>query len=213
MLARRASCGQAESMYPSNRIPCFTAHRYSHARNMRTLLAMQAAAILMITSGVVTAQAPPAPPPFDAAKMRADLEAYSKMPDTVGTGIYPALKEMDPSLPDHVIYRPADLSKLGKQKLGVLAWGNGGCSADGAGARLHLAEIASHGYLAIASGSILSGPGAPPHDPMPMPMPPAGAPTGPGAAGFSVPPPATKAESLREAMDWALAENSRPGSP
>jgi hypothetical protein len=44
----------------------------------------------------------------------------------------------------------------------VLAWGNGGCAADGAGERFHLAEIASHGYLAIASGTVQSGPGAPP---------------------------------------------------
>ena len=179
---------------------------------MRTILAMRAAAILMITSGVVTAQAPPSPPPFDVAKMRADMEAYSKMPDTVGTGRYPALKETDPSLPDHVIYRPADLTKLGKQKLGVLAWGNGGCSADGAGARLHLAEIASHGYLAIAAGTILSGPGAPPRAPGSAPP---GALAAPGAAGArpSIPPPATKASSLRDAIDWALAENARAGSP
>jgi dienelactone hydrolase len=179
---------------------------------MRTILAMRAAAILMITSGVATAQAPPSPPPFDVAKMRADMEAYSKMPDTVGTGRYPALKETDPSLPDHVIYRPADLTKLGKQKLGVLAWGNGGCSADGAGARLHLAEIASHGYLAIAAGTILSGPGAPPLAPGSAPP---GALAAPGAAGArpSIPPPATKASSLRDAIDWALAENARAGSP
>ena len=179
---------------------------------MRIVLAMRAAATLMISSGVVTAQAPPSPPPFDVAKMRADMEAYSKMPDTVGTGRYPALKETDPSLPDHVIYRPADLTKLGKQKLGVLAWGNGGCSADGAGARLHLAEIASHGYLAIAAGTILSGPGAPPRAPGSAPP---GAPPAPGAAGErpSIPPPATKASSLRDAIDWALAENARAGSP
>src|SRR5580693_7031343 len=163
---------------------------------MRTVLAMRAAAILMITSGVATAQAPPSPPPFDVAKMRADMEAYSKMPDTVGTGRYPALKETDPSLPDHVIYRPADLTKLGKQKLGVLAWGNGGCSADGAGARLHLAEIASHGYLAIAAGKIQSGPGAGPRPKMPD-IPPNSPP--PGSPGFHPPPPATSAAGLREA--------------
>ena len=40
-----------------------------------------------------------------------------------------AAKEMVPSLPDHVIYRPADLSQLGGEKLGVVAWGNGGCAA------------------------------------------------------------------------------------
>jgi dienelactone hydrolase len=154
---------------------------------------------------MVAAQTPPsAPPAFDPAKMQAEMAAYHKMPDTVGTGKYPALKEMVPSLPNHVIYRPADLSKLGRDRLGVLAWGNGGCAADGAGARFHLSEIASHGYLAIATGTILSGPGAPAQAEPAMP--------GPGQP-FKIPPPATKAAGLREAIDWALAENARPGSP
>jgi dienelactone hydrolase len=179
---------------------------------MKQPLSMCTAAMMIFAlgSGALLAQAPP---PFDVNAMRAAMEAFDKVPDTPGSGRYPATKEMVASLPNHVVYRPADLSRIGRGKLGVLAWGNGGCSPDGAGGRLHLAEIASHGYVAIASGSILSGPGAPPHDPMPMPMPPAGTPPGPGAPGFAVPPAATNAESLREAIDWALAENSRPGSP
>lgn len=140
------------------------------------------------------------------------MDAFMKMPDTPGTGKYPALKEEVASLPDHVIYRPADLSKLGKEKLGVLAWGNGGCAPDGAGGRFHLSEIASHGYLAIANGKILSGPGAPARA---TPMPPPPPPPAPGetSAPRSFPPPATKAEGLREAIDWALKENTRTGSP
>jgi hypothetical protein len=38
-----------------------------------------------------------------------------------------------------------------------VAWSNGRCSDDGASNRFHLLEIASHGYLVIASGRILSG--------------------------------------------------------
>jgi hypothetical protein len=49
----------------------------------------------------------------------------------------------------------------------VVAWGIGGCSDDGANRRFHLLEIASHGYLVIASGRILSGPAAPPREPRP----------------------------------------------
>jgi len=147
------------------------------------------------------------PPPFDREAMRREMEAFNKKPDTPGTGKYPALKEEVASLPDHVIYRPADLSQLGETKLGVLAWGNGGCAADGAGARFHLAEIASHGYLAIASGRILSGPGAPASA-----TPPVSAPTAAGGPR-NLPPPATKASQLIEAIDWALAENARKGSP
>ena len=157
--------------------------------------------------GLLAKTASASPPPMDMAAIRAGIEKFNKLPDTIGTGKYPALKEEVPSLPNHVIYRPADLSKLGREKLGILAWGNGGCAADGTGARLHLLEIASHGYLAIANGKILSGPGAPPNAAPPMPPPPR---TG---ENFVPPPPATKAEGLREAIDWALAENTRAGSP
>ncbi len=80
---------------------------------------------------------PPERPAFDPAALQVLMDEFHKKPDTVGTGQYPALKEMDPSLPDHVIYRPKNLAGLGEQKLGVLAWGNGGCSPDGAGARFH----------------------------------------------------------------------------
>src|SRR6185436_20457758 len=90
----------------------------------------------------------------------AQRERLHKIPDTAGTGKYPALKEETPSLPDHVVYRPADLEKFGARKLGVYIFGNGACSNDGASSRLHLLEIASHGYLAIAPGRIRSGPGA-----------------------------------------------------
>lgn len=123
-----------------------------------------------------------------------------EIPDTQGTGPFPALKEEVASLPQHVVYRPADLSGLGDKKLGVLAWGNGGCSDDGASSRLHLLEIASHGYLAIANGTIKSGPGTQPTPP-PAPRP-----------DGQLPPPATSAAQLIEAIDWALAENAREGS-
>jgi len=174
---------------------------------MKTSIA--AVLALSVCASVAVAQAPANDPNFDPEKMRREMEAFQKMPDTVGTGKYPAMKEEVPSLPDHVIYRPKDLSKLGNEKLGVLAFGNGGCSADGAGGRLHLAEIASHGYLAIANGKILSGPGAPPRAASEIP-----APRNPPAAGErrNFPPPATKAEQLREAIDWALKENARSGS-
>jgi dienelactone hydrolase len=167
-----------------------------------------AGCLLALGAAVAMAQTPEAPK-FDFAKMRAEQDAFNKKPDTAGTGKYPALKEMVSSLPNHVIYRPADLTKLGKEKLGVLAWGNGGCAADGAGGRFHLAEIASHGYLAIASGTIQSGPGAP----APAGPPPAPPELGPNGMPLHIPPPATKSELLTQAIDWALAENARAASP
>ena len=105
-----------------------------------------------------------------AAARPAALERQAeinKRPDTPGTGRFAAMKEEVASLPRHVVYRPRDLGALGTTKLGVVAWGNGGCSDDAASSRFHLLEIASHGYLVLASGRILSGPGAPPREPRP----------------------------------------------
>jgi len=154
-------------------------------------------------AAVASAQQPPAgTPPDRAAQERAAAELNAR-PDTPGSGQFPAMKEEVPSLPHHVVYRPKDLGGLGRQKLGVVAWGNGGCSEDGASSRFHLLELASHGYLVIASGRILSGPGAPPREPRPAAPPAAGA----------IPPPRTQVSDLTEAIDWALAENKRSGGP
>jgi len=148
---------------------------------------------------VATAQQP-APPPVDRAALERQAE-INKQPDTPGTGRFAAMKEEVASLPRHVVYRPKDLAALGRTKLGVVAWGNGGCSEDGASSRFHLLEIASHGYLVIASGRILSGPGAPPREPRPAAQP------------GQIQPPRTQPSDLTEAVDWALAENQRSGSP
>jgi len=134
----------------------------------------------------------------------------STLPDTAGTGPYPAMKEEVATLPRHVIYRPQDLGALSKQKLGVVAWGNGGCSEDGASTRFPLLELASHGYLVIASGRILSGPGAPPRPAAPVRPPGASAPA--SSAPRQLPPPKTNSSDLNDAIDWALAENGRSGS-
>ena len=184
-------------------------------RSLPILVAVTVGAYGWTLAGAALPPPSKGPPQFDRAAMEAELAVFDKKADQPGTGPYPAIKEMDPTLPDHVVYRPADLSRLGKVKLGVVAWGNGGCAADGAGGRFHLAEIASHGYLAIASGKVLSGPGSPPRPPAPaMPPPPnAGAPGAPGALPPGIPPAQTKASSLTEAINWALAENARQGSP
>jgi hypothetical protein len=163
---------------------------------------LASALVVVFATNAFAAQPPPGLPPFDRAAMEREQAAYNLLPDSSGTGLYPAIKEEIPALPDHVVYRPKDLSKLGSRKLGVLAWGNGGCAKDGAGSRLHLLEIASHGYLAIANGTILSGPGSPP-----------AAPAAPFPTDGSLPPPQTQATGLTQAIDWALKENQRAGSP
>lgn len=180
-------------LVPSNRLPVVSA-----------LL------IVAIASPVVAFGQPAQPTAEQRAAMDAQRARQAAMPDTPGTGAFPAMKEEVASLPDHVVYRPADLAKLGSTKLGVYLFGNGGCSNDGASSRLHLLEIASHGYLAIALGRIRSGPGAtvPPDAAPRAPQ----APASPGAP-VSLPPPATDAKGLVTALDWVLAQNSDPKSP
>lgn len=143
-------------------------------------------------------------PPEVLERMRAESEAHNAMPDTPGTGEFPAVKEEDAGLPDHVIYRPADLSKIGPGMLPIVAWGNGGCSGDGASVRLHLLEIASHGYLVIANGTIKSGPGATPQTRNEARQ---------TDGQLTLRPPETSAAQMTEAIDWAIAENGRTDSP
>ena len=158
----------------------------------RTLMVLLA---LSCASAAGAQRAPSTSDPALAAREAALRAAYDTMPDTGGTGAYAAIKEVDPRLPNHVVYRPAKLEALGPRKLGVIVWGNGGCREDGASARQHLTELASRGYLAIAPGTILSGPGAPPAKP-----------AEPGLAVKT-----TTAEVLA-GLDWALAENTRRSS-
>ena len=109
-----------------------------------------------------------------------------------GSGPYPAIYETDAGLPTHTVYRAKDLGAV-KGTLPILAWGNGACANNGLAHRNFLLEIASHGFLAIAIGP-----------PVVSPAP------GPRPAGAG---PATKSSQLVDAMNWAIAENGRKGSP
>lgn len=164
-----------------------------------SLKAGVALAALLAICPVAVSQQPPAAAPDPAVAQR--IAANNLRADEPGTGPFAAMKEEIPALPRHVVYRPADIAAMGTRKLGVVAWGNGACSEDGASSRFHLLQIASHGYLVLAAGRILSGPGAPPRESRPAP--PAGQP--PSAR--------TQASDLTDAITWALAENKRAGSP
>ena len=99
--------------------------------------------------------------------------SWANVPDLEGSGPFPASYALAPDGLEYVIYQPKDLAGAeAKGKLGVYVWGSGGCSADAASSRFHLTEIASHGYVVIVPGKILSGPKAPPR-PEGMPSPPA----------------------------------------
>jgi len=113
-----------------------------------------------------------------------------------GSGPYPAVYEEDPTLPAHVVYHPKALNDLGAEKMPVYVFGNGGCSADGTGARNHLLEIASHGYLVVAPGIIPA-------------LHPDAAPPPASGGGLVI---GNQASALTEAIGWAIRENSRPQS-
>lgn len=164
------------------------------------LLAPFAAVGIAVAAPAAPATAPSAMPParsgfermIEQAQARAVAAGASA--ELKGSGPYPATMEVDLAFPNATIYRPADLASLGGRKLGLLIWGNGGCSNDGASARAHLAEVASHGYLVIAPGKPLTGPLALPGAPTPAPM-------------------RTTVQDMHAALDWALAENGKAGSP
>jgi len=139
----------------------------------------------------------------EAEDFAAMIERINQLPDTAGDGPHPSLIEVVEALPDHVVYRPADLSAVGPDGLGVFVWGNGGCAADGTSSRFHLSQIASYGYLVIAPGKWRSGPNRL-EDPAPQRA---------MDANGQFPPSPTNAAQLIEALDWALAQNGDPDSP
>jgi dienelactone hydrolase len=124
----------------------------------------------------------------------------------LGSGPYPAVMEVDPRLPTHTVYHPAELSTAGQ--LPIVVWGNGACWNAGNSFRWFLSDISSYGYLVIALGPIVDKP-VPVRAPVMTPIPPSTATAG-GAA--KLPPPATHSAQLIDAINWAVAENDRPGS-
>tara|TARA_A100001391_G_scaffold130111_6_gene89471 strand:+ start:28358 stop:29260 length:903 start_codon:yes stop_codon:yes gene_type:complete len=116
-----------------------------------------------------------------------------------GSGPYVAISEVDPSLPGHVIFRPATLPRTTAQPLGVLVWGNGACSDNPAPHAAHLLEIASHGYLVIASGyepeeAARRAEARPPRQEGQLPSQP------------------TSAQDMIDAIDWVFAQNGMASS-
>lgn len=134
-----------------------------------------------------------------------------------GSGPYPAVMLQEPSLPTHTVYRPAKLDAPGMGKLPIIVWGNGACVNVGNRFRPFLSEIASHGYIAIAVGPI----GPPQAETVASSSMVRGKPSAVSSAGkrtASSPkldyiPSDTAASQLTDAIDWAIAENKRPGSP
>jgi len=119
----------------------------------------------------------------------APVATQSKVVEDGGTGPYKVLMLEDPSLEAHTIFAPQDLAPFGKKNpLPVLVWGNGACTNSPWEHYKLLNEIASHGFLVIATGYI-------PMEEKPF--------RGPMS---------TSAQQI-ESIDWAIAQNADKNSP
>ena len=106
-----------------------------------------------------------------------------------GQGPYKAIMKEEPTLKEHTVIVPQDLTPFGKEKLlPVLVWGNGACANSPFEHMNFLNEIASNGYIVLATGDI--------------PM------TDEWYKG-----PMSRAEQQIESLDWIIAQNNDPKSP
>ncbi len=111
----------------------------------------------------------------------------SRVIEDGGNGEYSAIMMTDPSLPTHTVFRPEDFTSLGNTKLPIVVWGNGACFDSPWEHVNFLNEIASHGFLVIAIGTM------------------------PKDSNEKITERSTSAK-LTEAMDWAIVQNSDKNS-
>ena len=143
---------------------------------MKRIALLSAACLLML--GTACKSGPVAP-----------VASQSKVVEDGGTGPYKVLMLEDPSLEAHTIFVPQDLAPFGKKNpLPVLVWGNGACTNSPWEHYKFLNEIASYGFLVIATGYI------------PMEEKPYRGPM------------STSAQQI-ESIDWAIAQNADKNSP
>lgn len=114
-------------------------------------------------------------------------ETNSRTIEDGGTGTYSALMVTDSTLATHTIFRPKDLGAFGKKnKLPIIAWGNGACANSPWEHINFLSEVSSYGFLVIAIG--------------PMPQ------EGQRGGGKST------SSQMIDAINWAIAQNSDKSS-
>ena len=115
--------------------------------------------------------------------------AKSRIVEDGGTGPYKAIMTEVCGLDEHTVFVPQDLSKFNAQHpLPVLVWGNGACANSPFEHINFLNEIASFGYIVLATGNI--------------PM------TDEWYRG-----PMSRSEQQIESIDWAEKQNADPNSP
>jgi hypothetical protein len=100
-----------------------------------------------------------------------------------GTGPYKAVMLAETTLSTHTVFRPKDISVFGqKNKLPIIAWGNGACANSPWEHVNFLSEVSSYGFLVIAIG--------------PMPQ------EGERGSGRST------SSQMTDAINWAIAQNN-----
>ncbi|HEY7886463.1 MAG TPA: alpha/beta hydrolase [Cellvibrionaceae bacterium] len=112
----------------------------------------------------------------------------SRVIENGGTGEHSAIMLTEASLPTHTLFRPENIAEFNPQKtLPVIVWGNGACHDSPWEHVNFLNEIASHGFLVIAIGTM------------------------PKESGEQVTERSTSSK-LTDAIDWAIAQNSNKQS-
>ena len=82
-------------------------------------------------------------------------EEKSRVVEEGGTGPYKAVMKEEAALVAHTVFVPQNLSSFNKKHpLPVLVWGNGGCSNSPWEHYKFLNEIASYGFIVVATGYI-----------------------------------------------------------
>ncbi len=113
----------------------------------------------------------------------------SRIIEDGGTGAYKAIMKEEKGLPEHTVFVPQDLAPFSATKpLPVLVWGNGACANSPWEHMNFLNEIASQGYIVLATGII--------------PM-----------KDEWYKGPMSRTEQQIESIDWIIAQNADPASP
>ena len=113
----------------------------------------------------------------------------SRIVEDGGTGPYKAVMQEEPSLAAHTVFVPQNLADFSAAKpLPVLVWGNGACTNSPWEHYKFLNEIASYGYIVVATGYI-------PMDDQPY------------RGEMST------TQQQIESIDWVIAQNADKNSP
>jgi acetyl esterase/lipase len=116
-------------------------------------------------------------------------DGKSRIIEDGGTGAFKAIMKEEKGLAEHTVFVPQDLSKFNaKNPLPILVWGNGACANSPWEHMNFLNEIASHGFIVLATGEI--------------PM-----------VDEWYKGPMSRSEQQIESIDWAFAQNADPKSP